>query len=62
MKKFIENKYYIKGMFSTNNKKVAIKDSTTESIKSISSDDLETFNLDIKYCDCSRKEIQLTSE
>ena len=68
MIRLTENKNYIKGMFYTNNSKIGETHSTTlesqssESIKTILTDDFENQNLDNTSENILVKKMQLTSE
>ena len=66
--RFTENKNYIQGMFYTNKSKIGksyyttFESQSTESIKTISSDDFEIYDLDNTEDNILVKEAQLTSE
>ena len=66
--RFTENKNYIHGMFNTNKSKIdkryptTLESQSAESIKTISTDDLEIHDLDNTDDNILVKEVQLTSE
>ena len=66
--RFTENKNYIQGMFFTNKSKIGkrypttLESQSTESIKTISTDDFEIHDLDNTDDNILVKEVQLTSE
>ena len=66
--RFTENKKYIQGMFYTNKSKIGktysktIESKSTESIKSISTDDFKIHDLHNTDDNILAKDVQLTSE
>ena len=66
--RFTENKNYIHGMFNTNKSKIdkryptTLESQSAESIKTISTDNLEIHDLDNTDDNILVKEFQLTSE
>ena len=66
--RFTENKDYIQGMFYTNKSRIGkgypttLESQSAESIKTISTDDIEIHDLDNTDDNILVKEVQLTSE
>ena len=66
--RYNENKNYIQGMFNTNKSKIGktypttLESQSAESIKIISTDDIEIHDLDNTDDNILLKEVQLTSE
>ena len=66
--RFAENKNYIQGMFYTNKSKrgkthtTTLESQSAESIKTISTDDFEIYDLDNTDDNILVKEVQLTAE